>query len=324
MEKEKVENMLLGLAVGDAFGLGIEFQNRDWIIKNIDFTRFVNKREGKYAERYKLGYYSDDTEQSIGLIRALMDSRKFSERLLLEMWKEEYERSKREKGFSRQGYSSNTQDWLEGRKTPQDLLASQNKEDPGCAPPMRAVPLGLIDSKLINPYAIINADASNNFPKAEASSILVARASEYLIVQDGDQKSIFSYCKKFISDEDTLRYLEQVDKLPPELDNSEFEALCGPQPMPNFKHREVVGLPCSAMRVAGAALYVLKYSDSAFSGLKKAIQLGGDVDTVASICTGILAGKYGLNSIPKFMTEKTEGKEYLRKIASEFVAYLSK
>jgi len=33
MEKEKVENMLIGIAIGDAFGLGIEFQNKDWIKK---------------------------------------------------------------------------------------------------------------------------------------------------------------------------------------------------------------------------------------------------------------------------------------------------
>lgn len=38
MENKKVEDMLLGIAIGDAFGLGIEFQNKDWIKKNIDFT----------------------------------------------------------------------------------------------------------------------------------------------------------------------------------------------------------------------------------------------------------------------------------------------
>tara|TARA_Y100000310_G_C20633124_1_gene789690 strand:+ start:815 stop:1789 length:975 start_codon:yes stop_codon:yes gene_type:complete len=324
MKKEKVENMLLGIALGDAFGLGIEFQNRDWIKENIDFTKYVNKREGKYAENYELGYYSDDTEQSIGTIKALISGKEFNEKLLIKEWIKEWKRSTKERGIPRQGYSTNTQRWLDGEISAEELGASQNKEDPGCAPPMRAVPLGLIDSKLIDKYAIINADASNNLPKAEAGSIMVARASEYMIVNEGDPKDIIKHCIKFIHDKDSIKYLQEVDKLPAKLNDSEFKILCGSQPIPMFKHREVIGMPCSAMRVGGCALYVLKHVKDTFGGLKKAIQLGGDIDTIASICTGILAGRYGLESVPKFMIERTEGKEMLKDVATKFTVYLNK
>ena len=117
--------------------------------------------------------------------------------------------------------------------------------------------------------------------------------------------------------------MQEVDKLPVELNDSEFEILCGPQPIPRFKHREVIGMPCSAMRVGGCALYVVKHSKNTFDGLKRAIQLGGDIDTIASICTGILSSRYGLESIPKFMIEKTEGIELLREIAGEFTEWLN-
>jgi ADP-ribosylglycohydrolase len=324
MEKKKVENMVLGIAIGDAFGLGIEFMNKDWIKKNIDFTKFVNMREGKYNENYELGYYSDDTEQSIGLIKALISGKAFNEELLISEWKKEWERSTKERGFPRQGYSTNTQRWLDEEISVEELRASQNKENPGCAPPMRAIPLGLISSELLDKYAIINADASNNLPKAEAGSTMVARASEYMIVKEGNPKEIIKYCIKFIKDEDSIKYLQEVDKLPSELNDSEFEILCGPQPIPRFKHREVIGMPCSAMRVGGCALYVVKHAKDTFDGLKKAIKLGGDIDTIASICTGILAGRYGLESVPKFMIEKTEGKEMLKKVAGKFTDYLNK
>ena len=323
MEKEKVENMLLGSTVGHAFGLGIEFQNKDWIKENIAFTKFVNKREGKYAENYELGYYSDDTEQSIGLIKAIISGKEFNEELLISEWRKEWERSAKERGFPRQGYSTNTQRWLDGEISAEELRASQNKEDPGCAPPMRAVPLGLINPELIDKYAIINADASNNLPKAEAGSTMVARASEYMIVKEGNPKDIIKYCIKFIKDEDSIKYLQEIDKLSAELNNSEFEVLCGPQPIPTFKHREVIGMPCSAMRVGGCALYVVKHAKDTFDGLKKAIQLGGDIDTIVSICIGILAGRYGLESVPEFMIEKTEGIEMLKKVAGEFADYLN-
>lgn len=48
--------------------------------------------------------------------------------------------------------------------------------------------------------------------------------------------------------------------------------------------------------------------------LKKSILLGGDVDSVASITTGIMAGLYGLESIPSFMFQQLEGIAYLKNI----------
>ena len=56
--------------------------------------------------------------------------------------------------------------------------------------------------------------------------------------------------------------------------------------------------------------------------LQNSVYLGGDVDSVASITTGILAGKYGLDSLPKYMLEKVEGKKYLENLASHFEAWL--
>jgi len=252
-----------------------------------------------------------------------MSGKEFNEELLIHEWIKEWKRSTKERGFPRQGYSTNTQRWLDGEISAEELRASQNKEDPGCAPPMRAVPLGLINPKLIDKYAIINADASNNLPKAEAGSIMVARASEYMAVKGDDPEDVIKYCIKFIQDEDSIKYLQEVDKLPAELNDSEFEMLCGPQPIPRFKHREVIGMPCSAMRVGGCALYVVKHSKDTYDGLKRAIQLGGDIDTIASISTGILAGRYGLESIPKFMIEKTEGIEMLKELADKFTDFLN-
>ena len=51
-----------------------------------------------------------------------------------------------------------------------------------------------------------------------------------------------------------------------------------------------------------------------------AILLGGDVDSIASVCTGILAGRYGLNSLPQFMIDKVEGKDKLEKLASSLIS----
>ena len=52
--------------------------------------------------------------------------------------------------------------------------------------------------------------------------------------------------------------------------------------------------------------------------LRKSVHLGGDVDSIASITTGIMAGISGLDSIPDYMLENVEGKQYLEKLAIEF------
>jgi len=74
--KIKFSDILIGFAIGDAFGAGIEFQDRNWIRENIDFTKFVNVRNlldeklcsNVFSKNYKDWNYSDDTEMTIGLI----------------------------------------------------------------------------------------------------------------------------------------------------------------------------------------------------------------------------------------------------------------
>lgn len=318
--------MFLGYDTGDAFGVGIEFQDRNWIKENIDFTAFVNRREGKYAEDYEIGFYSDDTEHTIGITKALISQKPFTIDLLLNSWKNEYDTDKLEKGFPRQGHGG-IKEWYDGKMSIEEMQNLQRtKDDPGNAPPMRAVPLGFVKSDKINEYAIINANATHPNPKAQTASILIARASEYMLVKQEDPSNIINYCKSFIDDKETIELLIKADKLkdPKYLSSKEFEILCGPQPIPFLasQGKIIEGLPCSSMRTAVSALYIIKNSSDAFIGLQNSINFGGDVDSLAAICTGILAGRYGLESIPKFMLEKLEGKDKLEKLASEFEKYV--
>lgn len=72
------------------------------------------------------------------------------------------------------------------------------------------------------------------------------------------------------------------------------------------------------MYTAISALYILKYAKDTFDGFKEAILIGGDVDSLASIVTGILAGKYGLSSMPDYMKTEVEGIEMLEKLGNDW------
>ncbi len=95
MSQVNIREILLGIAIGDAFGAGVEFQDRNWIRRNVDFTKFVNARHlikvpieklKVFTENYNAWDYTDDTEMTIGVLKALLSEEPFSESLLVKLW----------------------------------------------------------------------------------------------------------------------------------------------------------------------------------------------------------------------------------------------
>jgi hypothetical protein len=93
---------MVGVAVGDAFGAGIELQDADWIREHIDFTQWVNKRGPCYTfNRRRCLYktfnplssrYTGDTEMTVGLLKALSQpkgTRGLGKNEMLWWWKRE-------------------------------------------------------------------------------------------------------------------------------------------------------------------------------------------------------------------------------------------
>jgi ADP-ribosylglycohydrolase len=329
-----LNDVLIGLAIGDAYGAGVEFQDRDWIRKHVDFTQFVNRRSSiavpaSKLEDFTLNYnvwdYTDDTEMTIGVIKALLSDKEFSEALLIEKWKEEYDFGIELKGYGRNGHGSMA--WLySGKQTIAQIREFQkNRPNPGNAPAMRSLPLGLINEKHINHYAAINANATHPNVQAVISSQCIARATFYMLVKKGKTDDLIKYCMETVNiNESYFAYLNAIDILPvyEELSDNDFEILCGKQPLePPYFLAGIKGMPSDSMYTAGCVLYVLKYSKDAMDGLKKSIYMGGDVDSIASIVTGILAGVHGIGSLPSFMVESVEGHDYLTSIAKDFEIY---
>jgi ADP-ribosylglycohydrolase len=327
----KLKEILLGIAIGDAFGAGVEFQDREWIRANVDFTEFINVRDRikvskdkliSFTKDYKAWDYTDDTEMTIGVLKALMSGKEFSKDLLIASWKEEYEKNKWEKGYGRNGHGSMSW-YYSGAKTIDEIRDFQRgRNNPGNAPAMRSVMLGLVSEELINDYARINAEATHPNINAVISSQCIARASEYLIIKNGSQKEVIDYCMSNIElNVEYKHYLEEVNKLGryEELHEKELIILCGNQPIkePYFLSG-IKGVPSDSKYTTGSVLYILKQSKDAMDALKKSINLGGDVDSIASITTGIMAGKSGLKNIPEFMLKNIEGREYLEDLAKKF------
>lgn len=331
-----IQNLLLGTTIGDAFGAGVEFQDRHWIRQNVDFSRFINARstiklpaghQGDFTKNYRAWDYTDDTEMTVGIIKALCSNQPFTPDLLVQYWLEEYQSGIQRKGVGRHGHGSMA--WFyEGQMSMEALRDFQrNRPNPGNAPAMRAVPLGLLDENLVNEYAAINANATHPNEAAVLSSQCVARAAQYLLVQNGDPAQLLSYCRDTLDlNAEYLACFAQLEQLPPfdALDEAAFARLCGPQPiMEPYFLPGIHGLPSDSKYTAGCVLYVLKHSRTALEALQQSVRLGGDVDSLASITTGILGALDGLDTLPAFMLEQVEGAVYLGTVAAQFGQYLN-
>ncbi|KOY85208.1 ADP-ribosylglycohydrolase [bacterium 336/3] len=336
--KKQLQDILLGIAIGDAYGAGIEFEDRDWLKANIDFSKFVMRRndvikvlnnKGIEVDNYNEWDYTDDTEMTIGCVKTIISGEGISEETLMKYWTLEYEQDKIEKGIGRHGHGSMR--WVyNSEKSIEEIKDFQrNRPNPGNAPTMRAIPFGLLPSEQINEYATINAMATHPHPKAVASSILVARLTEFLIIKKRKKTDAYDYCKEHLKniDQEFLKKFELVEQLPSPnmLQEPDYEILCGKQPIIKPWYPEgIKGLPSDAMQTALSIYYFVKHADTAFEGLKQAIWLGGDVDSVASVVTGILAGLYGIESLPNYMLENVEGRDKLIKLSQKWYEYLIK
>ncbi|MCP4440628.1 MAG: ADP-ribosylglycohydrolase family protein [Aureispira sp.] len=331
-----IKDLLLGLAIGDAFGAGVEFQDRNWIRQHVDFSVFVNVRDQitvapeqkqLFTKNYTAWDYTDDTEMTIGVLKALMSNAPFSKTLLIQKWEEEYNKGLAEKGYGRNGHGSMSW-YFSGEKTIEEIQNFQrSRHNPGNAPAMRSVPLGLIDRNLINSYATINANATHPNAAAIISSQCIAWATEFLVVQKGNPSKVIDYCLEQIEPNlEYQTYLKQVNLLVnyDKLNHADFAVLCGHQPIqkPYFLDG-ICGVPSDSKYTAGTVLYILKHSTSPMDALKKSIYIGGDVDSIASISVGILSSLFGLDSLPPFMLGNIEGRKYLEEIAQQFEASLS-
>lgn len=313
MKQKNIIDTLQGIAIGDAFGVGLEFKSRFWIAENVHFDKYMNEWNAG-NNTIVPGAYSDDTEHTIGVVEALLSGQPFSEELLLEKFKLEYENDKKIKGFPRDGHGS-IEKWYKGEMAIDQVRKIQSvREDPGNAPVMRAVPICFAPRTHVYPYSIINANCTHPNENARRASVLTVLTAWHFLRNEGEPGELIPFLLGHIADEEVKFLLENVDVLPKQssLKEEDYLFLHGVQPLPYIKwDSNVYGMPCAVLKTALNVVYILKHNTNAFDALKSNILMGGDVDSLAAVCTGIAGGKYGLDSIPKFMFEKTEGLDRL-------------
>ncbi len=285
----KSQKMLIGTAIGDAYGFDYEGKSFRKIIDKIDFTRY-----GKHH-----GNYSDDTQQTIAIAELLSSDNAFTPVNLAIHLMEAYRRD------PRRGYASRTKTILKNAKDPIEFLRYRKKKPISNGSVMRTLPIGLIPNiEKVKSFSKMNAEITHFSQNAVKATVMTSLASHYFYYNLGKPKNVVDFCVNESEDifpeyNDYFLAIKKMNKL-------DRLTLLG-------KKGTEKGLPCNARLTAGAVFYILqKYYDSPAEILKESVLVGGDVASLASFSLGLSLMNNDLDSLPPFLFEDLENSKYGR------------
>ena len=322
---------MLGLAIGDALGFPVEFMNRNEISRAYGpggITGFVNHKW------HKTGSYSDDTQMSIAVARALLAARSEDLDDVMQHIKHEFilwshsEENNRAPGQS-------CMDGCRQMESGMHWFSSGDPYSKGCGAAMRVAPIGLMYSKDIPRLVEVSravALCTHGHPTALASSIAAAAAVGFLLNESSADGVVTHVLNLLNQDRGIPGYIEHVSHDPLKEQTRLLTRL--PETLtiePEFAFDELGGGWVGEEAVAGA-LYcflrtpndfrttVLTAANACQSDIDSRNKGRCDSDSIACIA-GALSGAFlGVNAIPREWIETIENRDELMELGRELAA----
>ena len=288
IERNYLKDLLYGLCVGDALGVPVEFESREYLKKNP-----VTKMCSGGVHDQGTGVWSDDSSLSFCLAESIIegyDIHNLANKFI--KWKNE-------------GYWTATGEVFDIGNTTSQSIINLNKE----VHPTLAGALGEIDNgngslMRILPLVILLKDLSieKRFDLVkEVSSITHAHNRSViscfyylefaLQIMDGNEKfDIYENVKISVSD-----FLNSNEIYSNELIH--FDRLINGNI--NELEEELIQSGGYVIQTLEASIWCLLTTNNYEEAVLKAVNLGGDTDTTAAVTGGLAGLLYGFDSIPK-------------------------
>lgn len=297
--KEKILSGIMGLCVGDALGVPVEFQSRESLKKNpvVDMREFGTHNQPR-------GTWSDDTSMALCSIVSLT-----------------------EKGLDIQDIRKRFEDWYyKAYMTPHGKVfdcgitvayAIENRcgcndtYDNGNGSLMRILPVAYyIYAKNIKSsveiYSIVKKISSithshNRSVLACAIYVMIAIS----IIEGNTLKDSLTYTINIFKDYPEFYYFQDLYNIE------------------SLKENEIDsgGYVVSTLK---SSIWCLLNSSNYQESVLKAVNLGSDTDTTGAVCGGLAGLIYGYDSIPKFWLDTLIKRDYLETICIEYSNSLEK
>ena len=312
MKKElyrKLESAIYGLAIGDALGVPVEFHDRDSLLE-----KPVKDMRGYGMYMLPPGTFSDDTSLSLatldGLAKHGYKPRKIANNFIKWLFKGKY-------AIDRNVFDVGTttrKSILEMKVVDNPIFCGRTHEkSKGNGSLMRILPLAFyiktkqkISESKVKELCYELSDFTHHTLECEmACHFYVKFALKLIDNKTSVKESYIETCDEFID-------IYKNDK---KVDNDTFALF------DRILNKELVSLNMNDIKSSGyvidsleAAVWCLLTSNSYKETVLKAVNLGRDTDTIASISGGLAGIVYDKNGIPKEWIEKLRGKNIIKKV----------
>lgn len=184
--------MLLELAIGDAYGAGFEYVNRQLIRQFNTLTRYIqHPRHGT-----RPGQYTDDTQMTLAIAEAIISGEEWNPSNLAARFVDVFKRDPRE------GYASSFHAFLrkitDGEAFLAEIIPTSDKS--GAA--MRSIPIGIfgqIDEVIEK--ATLQAAITHNTVDGINASVAAALMSHYFLYNLGPKKALGEFIEEHVEGE---------------------------------------------------------------------------------------------------------------------------
>ncbi|MFN8373972.1 MAG: ADP-ribosylglycohydrolase family protein [Anaerolineae bacterium] len=184
--------MLLELAIGDAYGAGFEYVNRQLIAQFNNLSRYV--KHPRHST--KPGQYTDDTQMSLAVAEAIVSGEPWTPLNLARRFVEVFKRDPRE------GYAGNFYQFLRHVKDGEHFLAEIIPTSDKSGAAMRAVPIGVLPSvQEVIEKSTLQARITHNTPDGIRAAVAAALLSHYFLYQLGPHDKLGEFIESHVAGE---------------------------------------------------------------------------------------------------------------------------
>jgi ADP-ribosylglycohydrolase len=298
MDINKAKGVIFGIAVGDALGASTEFLNLHQIKEIFGEQGIIDLPEHSL--------YTDDTQMSIAITEALIESGEEDIESIMESvkkyfieWLRSPENNRAPGGTCINGVK-NMEAWIHWSE-------SGIKGSKGCGSAMRSAPIGFLyqnDPEKLRKVASASGLCTHNHPTADAACIGAA----YLVKLALDGVKPDQMIPKLLdfTEEISEEFNEVILKIEQCIDwDDEEKAL-------NF-----LGEGWTGEEAVALALYCfLRYPESYEKVVIRGANTNGDSDSIACIAGSISGAYLGVQAIPEAWISRIEKRDYLEDLAT--------
>lgn len=246
--------MITQIAVADAYGAAFEFAPKPPPNNLIYHKHPTRKNDVEIAE------YTDDTQMSIAIMRHLISSEDWNQHKIAKFFLNEF------KTYPINGYAGGFLEFLNGCRTVNQFMNNIVPKSNRNGSVMRSVPVGVLPTiEEVMTYSYIQSSVTHATPNSCIAATAVALAAHFYY--HGLSSSIHE--RNISGGSGLSAFLRETIGF-------------------NLQHVDTA-VACDALETAHAAIGIAIKCKSVSSAIKKACDLGGDTDSVASVAAGLIS-----------------------------------